>query len=310
MSDLTTNQHYVWQHYLRAWCAPKKIWCKRIDQPEPFSTSPRNVGAERFFYEFYELTPDDLAYIGSVIAQSNDEDLRKLNRGWIESFQMTFMIRRRLEDVEIEPESRLELEQALRDVEKTMGESFHGGTEMRAGPLLDALRREDVSFYANQAAATTFIDYLSHQYFRTAKHRNSMLALPNPLPHDMGRTWPVEAFIYATNLACSFAQRWRDYRIVLLRNRSEIPFITGDQPLINLCGMQVEQVDLYYPLTPDLAMIFTADRSHYPGADLDLGPIAVESYNHRIYAKSDTQIYGNEPSYLASIARLPKDERF
>jgi hypothetical protein len=49
MSDLTANQHYVCQHYLRAWRAPKKIWCKRIDQPEPFPTTPRNVGAERFF---------------------------------------------------------------------------------------------------------------------------------------------------------------------------------------------------------------------------------------------------------------------
>jgi hypothetical protein len=310
MSDLTTNQHYVWQHYLRAWCAPKKIWCKRIDRPEPFSTSPRNLGAERFFYEFYELTPDDLAYIESVIAQSNDEGLRKLNRGWVESFQMTFMIRRSLEGVETEPEARFELEQALRDVEKTTGESFHGATEKRAVPLLNALRREDVSFYADRTAAMTFIDYLSHQYFRTAKHRNSMLALPNPLPHDMRRTWPVEAFIYATNLACSFVRQWHDYRIVLLRNRSEIPFVTGDQPLINLCGMQDQQVDLYYPLKPDLAMIFTADRSHYPSDDLDLGPIAVESYNHRIYAKSDTQIYGNDPFYLASIARLPKDERF
>ncbi len=57
-------------------------------------------------------------------------------------------------------------------------------------------------------------------------------------------------------------------------------------------------------------MIFTADRSHYPSEDLGLGPIAVESYNHRIYAKSDTQIYGSDPCYLASITRLPKDERF
>lgn len=35
-----------------------------------------------------------------------------------------------------------------------------------------------------------------------------------------------------------------------------------------------------YQLKPDLAMIFTADRSHYPSNDLDLGPIMVESDNH------------------------------
>ncbi len=215
-----------------------------------------------------------------------------------------------MEGVAIKPELRIELEQALRDIEKTLGESFHGATEARATPLIDALRREDVAFYADQASAMTFIDYLSHQYFRTAKHRNSMLAIPNPLPHDMCRTWPVEAFIYATNLACSFVGQWRDYRIVLLRNRSDIPFIAGDQPLINLCGVEVERVDLYYPLKPHLAMIFTADRNRYADDAVDVGRISVESYNHRIYAKSDTQIYGNDPSYLASIAQLPKGELF
>lgn len=310
MSDLTANQHYVWQHYLRAWRAPKRIWCKRIDQPEPFPTTPRNVGAERFFYEFQELTPDDLAYIETVIARSNNERLRDLNRGWIDSFQLTFRLRRELEGVALEPALRLELEQTLHDIDKTLGEAFHGATEVRAIPLIDALRGEDAAFYADQASAMTFIDFLSHQYFRTAKHRNSMRALPNPLPHDMERTWPVEAFIYATNLACSFVGRWRDYRIILLRNRSAIPFIAGDQPLINLCGIEVEQVDLYYPLKPDLAMIYTVDRNRYPHDAIDVGPIAVESYNHRIYAKSDTQIFGNDPAYLASMARLPKDERF
>lgn len=310
MSDLTTNQHYVWQYYLRAWRAPKKLWCKRIDKPEPFDTTPRNVGAERFFYEFHELTPEDLAYLETVILQSNDEGLRKLNRGWIESFQITFAIRKRLSGAEIDPEHRKELEAKLREVEKTMGESFHGATETRAIPILDALRRGDVSFYADEKASMTFIDYISHQYFRTAKLRNAMRAIPNPLPHDMSRTWPVEAFIYATNLASSFVRQRREYRIVLLRNKSDVPFITGDQPVINLREVDVEEVDLYYPLQPDLAMIFTADWTRYSSDGADVGRIAVESYNHRIYSKSDSEIYGNDPAYLALLAKLPKGEQF
>lgn len=310
MSDLTANQHYVWQHYLRAWCAPKKIWCKRIDQSQPFDTSPRNVGAKRFFYEFHELTCDDLAYLEAVISKSNDEELQKLNRGWIESFQMTFNIRKRLSGYEIDPKIRTELESKLREVEKTMGETFHGATEDRAISILDALRKGNLSFYADEAGSFTFIDYISHQYFRTAKLRNAMLAIPNRLPHDMSRTWPVEAFIYATNLASSFVRQRHEYRIVLLRNKSDVPFITGDQPVINLLSVDVEEVDLYYPLKPDLAMIFTADRTRYSGDTADVGPISVEGYNYRIYAKSDSQIYGNDPAYLASLASLPKDATF
>jgi hypothetical protein len=56
MSKLTANWHYVWQHYLRAWARPKQLWCKRIDQAEPFPTTPRNVGSGRYFYEFLGAT--------------------------------------------------------------------------------------------------------------------------------------------------------------------------------------------------------------------------------------------------------------
>jgi len=310
MSDLTANQHYVWQHYLRAWGAPRKIWCKRADQPEPFQTTPRNVGAQRFFYEFHELTPDDLAYLHQVISKSNDAKLRDLNRGWIDSFQMTFSIRDRLKSFEIEPALREELETTLREIERTLGERFHGATEDRGLPLIDALRLGDTSFYAEEAGWMGFIDYITHQYFRTAKLRNAMLAIENPLPHDMRRTWPIEAFIYATNLASSLVRQRRDYRIVLLRNLSAIPFITGDQPVINLLGIEVEELDIYYPLQPDLAMIFTSSKARYPLDRVDVGQISVESYNHRIYGKSDTQIYGNDPTYLKALTQLPKEVRF
>lgn len=310
MSNLTANQHYVWQHYLRAWGAPTRIWCKRIGQSQPFDTSSRNVGAERFFYEFHELTCDDLAYLESLISRSNDEGLQRLNRGWIKSFQMTFNIRNLLSGGQIDPKNRIELESKLREVEKTIGESFHGEMEDQAIPILDALRAGNVDFYADETASMTFINYISHQYFRTAKLRNAILAIPNPLSHDMSRTWPIVAFIYATNLASSFVRQRREYRIVLLRNKSEVAFITGDQPVINLLGIDVEEVDLYYPLQPDLAMIFTADRTRYPGDIAEVGLITVESYNYRIYANSDSQIYGNDGDYLASIASLPKDGRF
>jgi hypothetical protein len=167
-----------------------------------------------------------------------------------------------------------------------------------------------VSFYADAKASMIFIDYISHQYFRTAKLRNAVLAIPNPLPHNMKHTWPIEAFICATNLASSLVRQRREYRIVLLQNKSEVPFITGDQPVINLSGIDAEEVDLYYPLQPDLAMIFTTDRTRYSGNEAELGRLPVERYNHRIYAKSDSEIYGNDPVHLASLARLPKDEQF
>lgn len=135
-----------------------------------------------------------------------------------------------------------------------------------------------------------------------------MLAIHNPLRHDMRRTWPVEAFIYATNLAWSLVRQRRQHRIVFLQNESEVPFITGDQPIINLCGSDVEKVAFYYPLKPDLAMIFTSEQTQFSGDSHDVSRIEVETYNYRIYVKSDRQIYGNDPVYLKALGQLPKED--
>ena len=310
MSDITINQHYVWQHYLRAWTNSKKLWCKRVDNPEPFNTSPRNIGAQRFFYEFQQLSWGDITYLKALISRASSPRLRELNQGWIDSAQMSFEVRRKLNSIDIKPQHREELEKDLRKIEKTLGESLHGATEELAIPILAKLREEDAAFYQNVETRNDFINFISHQYFRTAKMRNIITAIRNPLPHDIARTWPIEAFIYATNLASSLVGEGRKRRIIFLRNASAVPFITGDQPVINLLGANEEEVDLYYPLKSDLAIIFTANQLSFPSDHIDIGAIEVESYNHRIYAMSDSQIYGDDPAYLKVLAKLPKENLF
>ncbi len=194
----------------------------------------------------------------------------------------------------------------LREIEKTIGEAFHAKIEDRATPILNLLRRGDTSFYRDEVHCISFITYLSHQYFRTARMRNAMLAIPNPLPHDTSRTWPVESFIFATNLGASLVRQLREYKIVLLFSESAVNFVTGDQPVINLLDHKVEEVDFYYPVSPNIAIIFTANSNRYPYSERKLSRFEVESYNHKIFVKSDTQIFGNDPQYLQKLAQLPK----
>jgi hypothetical protein len=309
MSNLTANQHYVWQHYLRAWAAPKQIWCKRLGQAEPFATTPRNVASQRFFYEFHELTDRDCIYLEQLISRSNDDGLRELNRGWVRYFQATFAIRRQLEGRNIDPALRQQLEIELLTIERTLGERYHGATEDRAVPILDAPRRGDAAFHGDIDSCSNFIQFITLHYIRTAKLRNAVLAIKHPRPHDMRRTWPVEAFIHATNVGASLFRRRHLYRVIFLRNCSNIPFIAGDQPVVSLSAAESEELDLLYPLTPDLAMIYIADRARYQDDRIDLSAIAIESYDFRIHANSDSQIYGNNLDYLKALAARPNDDR-
>ena len=154
----------------------------------------------------------------------------------------------------------------------------------------------------------TFIQFISYQYFRTARIRNGYRAIPLELPHDRDRTWPIEAFIYATNLKTSLYVQRHEYEIVMIDSRTDKPFITGDQPVINLLGLSHPEVELFYPLTLKRAMILSASRERYSSSQKNAGLLEVEGYNFQMYQKSDTQLYGSDKDYLATFAGLLKGD--
>jgi len=244
-----------------------------------------------------------------VINQSKDEGLREVNRGWVETLQTSFKLRRKLANLPLNDKGKVEVERALVEMDKTLGEGFHTGMEERGKPSIDALRSGDTDFYITDDDQTmSFIQFVCLQYFRTAKMRDAMIAIPLDVQHDMERTWPIEAFIYATNLGTSLYADRRKYRIVILDNTSQTPFITGDQPVINILTKDHKDIELYYPLTPTRAFLFTADNDRFPSNQRNVGLLEVENYNYQIYQRSGKQIYGNEKSYLASFLTLPKSE--
>ena len=90
-----------------------------------------------------------------------------------------------------------------------------------------------------------------------------------------------------------YAQR-HECEIVMIDNRIERPFITGDQPVINLLGLSDPEVELFYPLTPRRSMILSASRERYPSSQKDAGLVEVEGCNFQMYQKSDTQVYDSD----------------
>jgi hypothetical protein len=124
--------------------------------------------------------------------------------------------------------------------QKTAGEEFHTLIEESATSELDCLRAKDASFYNDDSRCSNFIYYLMCQFFRTLKMRNLVASFGTPVPgHDLRRTWVIESLIYATNVGFAlYAERHR-YKIIFLENQSAVPFITGDQPVINLRTHQI-----------------------------------------------------------------------
>ena len=306
MSTLVKNQHYVWRHYLSPWATKNKVWCVRAPSKTAFQANLTKVGSETFFYRLHELDEQDLAYLDGIILQATSPGLQDVNRGWIRDFQLAFRVRRAVGEQGAGSAPREELDALLDKMAKTMGENYHASVETRGTPLLKLLRARDSSFYEDSNRALNFIEFITHQYFRTANMRNLMTRLPVMVPHEPKRTWPIESFIYATNVGSSLYVQRRDYKIQFLENPGPVPFIAGDQPIINLNGHQDEHLRLYYPLSPELALIYGVEGADPLSKRRDVSRLEVEAYNFAIHAKSDSQLYSNDRAYLEATAALPK----
>jgi hypothetical protein len=211
--------------------------------------------------------------------------------------------------MDLNESAKAEAERELRIVEKTLGEQYHMGIETTCIGILDSLRQQDDRFYQDAPPQCGhFMYFLANQYFRTVKMRQAISGVTRPVPgHDPRRTSNIECFIYATNLSDGLFREKDAYRIVFLQNDASTPFITGDQPVVNILNPAgTDDVELYYPLSPSLAIVLTKDTLKFPHQQRLVSKLEVENYNYTIYRESEDQIYSNDQAYLHSLASIGK----
>ena len=307
MSTLQKNQHYVWQYYLQAWTTGNKIFCYRQRDGKIIHTNTKNIGSETYFYRVHKLSDMDVHYLERLIAKAGSEELKEVHRGFIRMFQQSFRLENKLKYSRLPDDTKKQIRYDLQLAEKTMGEMYHGLVEFSATELIDRLRREDDTFYADPEKCINLFYFLSNQFFRTARTRRIITSVRHVVPDlDFRRTWQIELHIYATNLGASLIANRLKYQVLFVRNQTSIPFITGDQPVIKLLDEKASEVELYYPILPSLALILHADSKKYPDKALVVGKLQVENYNYYMYRSSEDQLYADNKEYLGTYKYMPK----
>ena len=273
--------------------------CYRQKDKKLFSTQPKSIASETYFYETQQLTVGDMKFLEDIISRATDERLRELNRNYIKLTQRTFELREALKRTDLLSEVHAALDEELRWAERNLIERYHAGIENKCQDILDSLRSMDDAFYKDEAQCSVFLYFLSLQYFRTAKMRNGLSNIPSYVPgHDMRRTANILNHIHATNVGAGLFRERSTYRIVFFKNDTSTPFIAGDQPVLNMLNIKAsDDIELYYPLSPKLAMILTKDATRFSDREQSVTQLEVERYNYAIYNKSEDQIYSSDATY-------------
>lgn len=282
------RHHHVWQHYLKPWTSKvNTIWC--LQNGQIFSTGTSEIAVEKDFYRLHNFSHEDIVLMEMIFASGHP--LFKKNLEHLLSMLLApFLL---VEQMKI-TQNREKLDTLLDCYASNVLEDYHASIEASFIPSLELALNEDISFYKDERCIP-FLNYLSTQYMRTKGIKQRSIELCNADGSaDLSRVWNVMIHMFATNIGASLFLERKQRRLILIHNRTSVPFITGDQPAVNLKGRRPhppERLSIYYPISPQLALLLS---------DIDEDPLTTtegltasqaSELNNKLFEASYKQVF-------------------
>jgi hypothetical protein len=299
------RHHYVWRKYLRAWSQGEKIFCLR--ENKIINPNLMGVGQERDFYKLKDLSSDDVKFIRQLAIDNSPKESIANHERLLKSFTFLHQLydkNPQLSEIQ-DPELINYYEALLHNLE----EDFHSSIENTGHKYLDLLLKEETSFFETDEGFMDFIYYLSVQYMRTKKRRESIKLSCSQTGHakTVEKTWNILSHIFAANMGGNLYYQRKDFKLILIKNISDHEFITGDQPVINIfsCstpeGQAPDRLAFYYPISPLLSVLIIEKKYFLGNTYLEYGNKEVLSHNEAMRHQSFEQIYASKKGTLECI---------
>jgi len=311
------NQHYVFQSYLKPWSKDGRIWCLRGGQV--FRSNLAGIACERFFYRSYPLTDEERDFVTKVMieVEGTPEPLKRILYRLLDVYSLGHKAKENLKayalTVEAEQESELamlsEQEQRLDTLIENGAEDWLAGVEDDFLPFLLQMREGKTEFYNDFKSAGMFIFGLCVQSARTKQLQEASLRV---MGQEIGgrstrHMMSVVAHLMPIRLSFNLFRDRTSFKLEIIENESDTPFITTDQPVINLHGdadpktAPPERLEFFYTVSPKRAMVFLEKNT---SLRLKVGELTVNDYNVRLAKHSHEQIFSDSQEYLESFSKI------
>jgi hypothetical protein len=293
--------HYVPRFYLRAWARNEKVYC--LQGSKILHLNIRNAGAENYFYRLRELSPQDVDFLREAIIRDSPEGLRASHEEVVRAFTAPYLAKRKLETL------GLATSKAMAEIDRIIveiNENLHTSIEEGFQPHLAAMISGSLSFLNDAKEAAAFYKGLAVQYARTNHIKQTRLVMaPERFERYLRIANPL-VHIVATNVGLSLYADRKRHTIMLLDNATAVPFITADQPVINIAAGPKDtappaKFELYYPLSPTKAMLLLDPSSDFLPGDSSVSETFVHLYNLRMAAHSYRQVFSASPRALEFV---------
>jgi len=301
------RHHYVWANYLTRWGNGTKNVFYITKTGKLAHDSVRAIVAGDYFYKTTRLTSKHVEVIKGFSRQSPDH-LQQKHMSYLNDFLKMQQAETIYRNSDIQNQ---EVELHLHAVKCNLLENLHASHEKKVLPVLAALADEQLDVLQDKQHMVEFMAFFGHQISRTKTFRDSVIqvlsrrtALEIEVADAMAHAWWFLSYMFGMNLGLSLYGDRHNAKHALLINDTKVPFITSDQPIVNVHSCVSETVfavpkhaDFFYPISPRIAYIICDSDRFTPGKnEVDEGTVV--ELNSKVAAQAMVHIIGNTESAI------------
>lgn len=303
------KQHYVWRYYLEPWSADDQIFCLRSGKIYPANI--RDVAQKRDFYRIQDLNEYEIKLLHAYVDR-HPQPLQKTQKDLITLFTTPHTGQRLVQELRSAhgksvPESLNELDNKIDVMINNLEEELHADIEKDSQVFIEQISAEETTFWTVPGDKSNFLQFVCTQMLRTRKIQDGLVDAVNekmPGNPSLNKIWGVLRHMLAMNVAYSLFND-SAYGLRLLLNDSSLPYVTADQPVINIHASELgrgeppKEFEIFYPISPRKAVLIGvfADGVSYLCAE------QVKAYNDCIVRQSHEQVFSNSRSVLETYLR-------
>lgn len=299
------NNHYIWAHYLKGW-SKNNVDIFRRTRKGISSYPVKGLACEVDFYKISELNSADILFIQRWISKACAE-LQEVHKVFLADMLRLSHSIRALDGHGNARKRELLLSNTL--------ENIHTTIEGDVKQVLDALRAGKLSMLNVAANRYNLHSYIGHQFSRTRFFRETFveaMRLSGEEHYELAnKNWWFLSVIFGVNVGYNIDLSYNHKNVVWLTNNTEVPFLTSDNPIINVHPSVVdcppselppEDIDFYFPISPTMAYMINESGAYGRGvveADIRLA----ELLNRNVLLRSDKTVFGDTAEIIKNTKK-------
>lgn len=309
--EAKVKHHHVWEYYLKRWSENgSDIWYTTKTRKIAFD-SPKGLARENDFYKIKPLSKKHIRYIRSFIAQA-DRPIQKLNTSFLEKI-IRFQSIEALYAKSVPKDNKIEMH--FNALKSNLLENLHTGIEISARAILDELAMRNFSVLNEPKNMIVFCNYFGHQMSRTKSFKDKVFSNREYVNNNdvfkiLEECWWCHSYMIGNNIGYSIYKASKSENHCFLINDTNMPFITSDQPIVNvfkglnddIAPVTEDECDFYYPISPSVAYMISGSK-RFPRGELNITLDIVEEMNSKVAKNANVHIFGNTKNSIKPFVK-------